>query len=469
MNNSVTIYSNTSFNYSSGALFNITYTEHNEIDDTPCVNTIIITIKILEDMAPNCTTKYMLPCYIGDPVVDFQCNSTDHPHLRNVTYSIADDPHYEINETNYDIVVVQPIMAGNHSVSLIACSGGVIPKCANYTITFTLPELLYFPDNAYHIVVDTILQEGMLVPNGTLVCTEYFECNDSMDTTQYNVSDDGNGVFSVFENGSVYVTNEIDYSSDNLYNLTVTCNNSLSEDSVVVSISNRKFEFSNATYFVTVPENVSSGEVFLSVTLKWYPTSTDVAYNVSDNLFSINSTGGISVSFNRSLDFESSSHLSIAVNATALYAEATTTIIINVTDVNDNLPFFDTILLEKNISISESFGSVVLNVSAADGDIGVNQELTYSIDHNEIVDIYSNNGSVYVNTSSLECYAGLTYVISVTATDSTFSNTTNITIGIESFTILFEPSPFMLNVTENTAISTTVGYLNASVLFHGRS
>ena len=461
MNGNVTIYSNTSFNYSSGALINITYTEQNQLDETLCVNTTIITIRILEDTAPNCKTSPMTPCFVTDAVVDFHCNSTDHPQLSNLNYSVA-DTHYDINYNGTEIVVIQPIMAGNHSVSLTACGGGIIPRCANYTVNFTLPELLFFPNNTYHITVDTILQEGMLLPNGTLICTQDPQCINSMESLQYDVSDD-NGLFSVFKNGSVYATNKIDYSSDNLYNLSVTCNTSLSEDSVIVSISNRKFEFSNATYLVTLPENVSSGKVFLNVTLKWYPTSTEVTYSISDKLFSIDSMGGISVSSNRSLDFETSSHHSIVVNATALYAEATTMVTINVTDINDNQPFFITTLLEKDIAITESFGSVVLNISAADNDTGVNQELTYTIDDNGVVDIYSNNGSVYVNTSILECYAEMTYTISVTVTDSAFSNTTNITIRVKSFTILFESSPFIFNVTENTAISTMVGYLNASV------
>ena len=459
MNGNVTIYSNTSFNYSSGALINITYTEQNQLDETLCVNTTIITIRILEDTAPNCTTSPMTPCFVTDDVVYFHCNSTDHPQLSNLNYSVA-DTQYDIKGT--EIVVVQPIMAGNHSVSLTACGGGVIPRCANYTVNFTLPELLFFPNNAYHIAVDTILQEGILVPNGTLMCMQDLQCIDSMESPQYHVSDN-NGLFSVFKNGSVYATNKIDYSSDNLYNISVTCNTSLSKDSVIVSIRNRKFEFSNATYLVTLPENVSSGEVFLNVTLKWYPTSTEVTYNVSNNLFNIDSMGGMSLSSNRSLDFETSSHHSIVVNATALYAEATTVVTINIIDINDNQPFFNTTLLETDIAIIESFGSVVLNISAADNDTGVNQELTYAIDHNEVVDIYSNNGSVYVNTSSLECYAATTYTIPVTVTDSAFSNTTNITIRVEPFTILFESSPFMFNVTENTAISTMVGYLNASI------
>lgn len=462
----VTIYSNTSFNYSSGALLNITYTEQIEIDGTPCINTVFITIKVLEDVAPNCTTLYMLPCSIYDTVVDFQCNSTDHPQLGNVTYSTT-GPHYAIDEINNDcIVVVQPILPGNHTISLTACSGGVIPNCARYNISFTLPELLYFPNNTHHIPVDTILQENVLVPNGTLVCSEYSSCNDSMgESIQYSASTD-NGPFDVFENGSIYVTNRIDYTSENLYNLSVTCNNSLSQDSVVVSISNRKFEFSNATYFVVVPENVSSGEVFLNVTLKWHPASTTVTYSISDSLFNIDSTGGISVSSMQSLDFETANHFTIVVNATALYAKATATVTINVTDVNDNQPFFDTRLLEKNISITESLGSVVLNISADDNDTGINQKLTYTIDHNEVVDIHSNNGSVYINTSSLECYAGMTYVLSVITTDSgdpALSSTINITIRIESFAIVFDSSLFMFNITENTPIATIVGYLNASL------
>ena len=461
----VTIYSNSSFTYSNGALLNITYVEQIEIDGTLCLNTIFLVIQILEDIPPNCTIQCMLPCSIGDPVVDFLCNSTDHPQLGNLTYSITDS-RYKINKINNEIVITQPITAGNYSILLTACSGGVIPKCANYSITFTLPRLLYFPNETYRITVDDILQEGMLLPDGGLVCTEHPMCDNSMETVQYNISTNI-GLFSVFENGSIYVINRIDYSTNNRYNLSIKCNKSLSEDSVIVSISNRRFEFLNATYFKVLPENVSSGEVFLNVTLRWYPTLTNVTYSISDSLFNIDSTGGVSVTSMRLLDFETTKNLNVTVNATALYAKATTTIIISVTDINDNHPDFDTTsMLEKTISIAEPPSSIVLNISATDNDTGVNQELTYTIDHNDVVDIYSNNGSVYVNTSTLECYAGMYYVLSVTATDSgapPLSGTVNIAIQIEPLNILFNASSFAFNITENAAISTVIGHLNASV------
>ena len=463
--NDITIYSNSSFTYSNDNILNITFIEEIEIDGTPCINAILIEIEILEDIPPLCTTQFMLPCSIGDPVVDFQCNSTNHPKLGNVTYSITNSQ-YEINKTNNQIVIVQPIMAGNHSVLLTACSGGVIPKCANYSIPFTLPQLLYFPNKTHHITVDDILQEGVLLPDGALVCAEYYICNDTMESIMYNASTTNNK-FSVHKNGSIYVTDRIDYGTSNLYNLTVTCGNSLSEDDALVSIRNRRFEFLNATYFVILAEDVSSGEIFLNVTLKWHPTSTNIAYSISDSTFNIDGTGGISLSSMQSLDFETTQNLSIEVSAMALYAEATTTIMINVIDVNDNRPDFNiTGLLPRTISIAESLGSIVLNISATDNDTGVNQKITYAIDHNNIVDIYSNNGSVYVNTSNLECYAGMVYIILVTATDSgvpTLYGTTNITIMIEQFRILFCSSPFSFNVTENAVISTVVGYLNASV------
>ena len=460
----VTIYSNTSFNYSNGATLNITYVEQIEIGGTPCTNTTFLIIEILEDIPPNCTTKYMIPCSIGDPVVDFQCNSTDHPQLGNVTYSIADS-HFRVNNINNEIVITEPVMPGNHFILLTACSGGVIPKCRNYSITFILPKLLNFPNETHHITVDDILRPGMLLPGSALVCTEEPMCDNDMENAQYNVSIHDNDLFSVFDNGSIYVTNRIDYSTNNRYNLSITCSTSLSEDSVTVSISNRRFGFLSTTYFVVVPENVSSGEVFLNVTLQWYPNITNVTYNISDGLFSINSMGGVSVTSMRSLDFETSKNLSVTVNATALYAKATATIIINVTDINDNQPDFDTTnMLENTITIGEPLGSVVLNISATDND--TNQELTYTIDRNDIVDIHSNNGSVYINTSTLECYAGMEYVLLVTATDSgipALSDSVDITIRIEPLNILFNASSFTFNITENTAISTVVGYLNASV------
>ena len=459
----VTIYSNTSFTYSNGALLNITYVKQIEIDGTPCVNTTFLMIEILQDIPPNCTTQYMVPCSIGDPVVDFRCNSTDHPQLGNVTYSITDS-HYKLNKMSNQIVITEPIMPGNHSISLTACSGGVIPKCRNYSITFTLPKLLKFPNETYHITVDDILQVGVLLPGGTLLCTEHPMCDNDMESVQYNVSTHNNSLFSVFDNGSIYVTNRIDYRTNNRYNLSITCNTSLSEDSVTISISNRRFGFLNTTYYVSLPENVPSGKVFLNVTLRWYPNMTNVIYNISDSLFSIDSTGGVSLASMRPLDFETTRNLSVTVNATALYAKATATIMINVTDINDNHPEFDTSMLEKSITIPEPLGSIVLNISATDDD--ANQVLTYAIDHNDIVDIHSNNGSVYINTSTLECYAGMKYVLLVTATDSgvpALYDSINITIQIEPLNTLFSASSFTFNITENTAISTAVGYLNASV------
>lgn len=65
----------------------------------------------------------------------------------------------------------------------------------------------------------------------------------------------------------------------------------------------------------------------------------------------------------------------------------TGTILIAVTDVNDNAPRFESTLYQSSIPGDASIGSSVLVVKATDADTGLNAAVTYSIDYN------SGNGS----------------------------------------------------------------------------
>ncbi|MEE6500538.1 hypothetical protein FKM82_003823 [Ascaphus truei] len=82
------------------------------------------------------------------------------------------------------------------------------------------------------------------------------------------------------------------------------------------------------------------------------------------------------------LDYETTKNFILKIraqNVAPVPLAAFTTVYINVTDVNDNVPFFTSSIYEASVTEGMEAGASVLQVSATDQDLGLNGEITYSI------------------------------------------------------------------------------------------
>ncbi|CAH2324231.1 neural-cadherin-like [Pelobates cultripes] len=113
--------------------------------------------------------------------------------------------------------------------------------------------------------------------------------------------------------------------------------------------------------------------------------------------------GSASVLVAEPLDYETTKNFILKIraqNVSPVPLAAFTTILINITDVNDNVPFFTSSIYEATVTEGAELGTLVLQVSASDQDLGLNGEITYSIledrsgDH-ALFHIDSQTGAIY--------------------------------------------------------------------------
>ena len=126
------------------------------------------------------------------------------------------------------------------------------------------------------------------------------------------------------------------------------------------------------------------------------------------------------------LDRETNSSVSFVIRAedmgTPMNLSSELTVVLNLTDVNDNSPMFIDPLLNLTVPENSSDGSVIGQFIATDKDIGTNGEITYTLDpsSSESVPFYlnSSNGMLYLNGELDADMSPFFYLIKIIATDN---------------------------------------------------
>lgn len=210
----------------------------------------------------------------------------------------------------------------------------------------------------------------------------------------------------------------------------------------VSDVNDKTPEFTQTEYDITLPENYNSGQIFMSVLAKDNDTgvNAELSYSITsgnDNgLFSINSVNGnMNIALGSNLDYETEKSHKIIITAVdckqcannVRQLSAYTSVNINITDINDNNPFFPQPFYFLSV-LENRNNTLVGEVHANDKDHGPFGVLTYQIDsnkgHNQFFYINSNDGKIY--TRRLFDYENLpslapglhSYDLTVIATDS---------------------------------------------------
>lgn len=261
--------------------------------------------------------------------------------------------------------------------------------------------------------------------------------------TDRDTGDNGRIVYSILESSSVvtinstsgdlFLVSSVDYESSStvlMFNVEAT---DLGDPSLksqasilvnIVDINDHTPEFTQTKYTAEVPENASINTKVLEVsaTDKDGPLNNEISYSFeqNENNFRIDSsTGAIYVTSH--LDFEETKTYNITVKAADNGTPekfSLSTVLISVTDVNDNAPEFETNLLQIGVVESTSPGTVVKTIHASDKDTENNGQVTYEI----ITE--SHTGTFFLDGSSGELklmktlqFAGEVYTLTVRATD----------------------------------------------------
>ncbi|KFV19902.1 Neural-cadherin, partial [Tauraco erythrolophus] len=183
----------------------------------------------------------------------------------------------------------------------------------------------------------------------------------------------------------------------------------------ITSAKNQPPQWERDSYEVVIPENTTRDASILTIKATSPLGDPRVTYNLEEGLvpeanmpvrFYLTPNrddGSASILVAEPLDYETTKSFLLRVraqNVAAVPLAAFTTVYINVTDVNDNVPFFTSSIYEASITEAAGVGTFVVQVSATDLDLGQNGEITYSLLHDSGRDytcfhLDSRTGSIY--------------------------------------------------------------------------
>ncbi|XP_077567014.1 neural-cadherin-like [Stigmatopora nigra] len=162
----------------------------------------------------------------------------------------------------------------------------------------------------------------------------------------------------------------------------------------ITNVKNQPPRWEEESYHVVVPENAARDTPIATIKATSQLGDPRVTYNLEDGMvpetnmpvrFYLSPNredGSASILVSEPLDYESTPFFSLRVraqNVAAVPLAAFCTVHVNVTDVNDNVPFFTSSIYEASVTEGAQMGTSVLQVSAHDKDLGQNGEISYSL------------------------------------------------------------------------------------------
>lgn len=236
-------------------------------------------------------------------------------------------------------------------------------------------------------------------------------------------------------------------------------------------------KFTALSYQVIVPENEPIGSSILTVKASDEDTGPNgiVRYSISSgNIgkeFQIHPKSGI-ISILRSLDFDTIQEYRLNITAKDLgfkSKEATATLTIILTDINDNAPQFNQTQYVAYLSENSPVNSFIYKVKAIDNDSPKNAVIKYRINNGEMASLFHvdvNTGEIY-SREVFDYEEKSEYKLQIVAENpgSLMRNKTDIVVhitGVNEYFPKFIQPVFHFDVSESAEVGTNVGVIQAT-------
>lgn len=246
---------------------------------------------------------------------------------------------------------------------------------------------VFHPSN---IVAQLPEDTGGFAPRDVVMVTASDADSTSNAKLTYSIaSGDDRGTFTInSQTGQMKTAKLLDRETSSSYHLVVKATDqgvpSLSSTcnvSVTVSDVNDNPPVFNVTKVINIPEDTRPGAVITIATATDADQDNQLVYSLKSasilNVFAVSRFTG-AVSLLKSLDYETTKTYSIIITVSDGKHSSDVTLIIHVTDVNDNPPVFMNSSYELKITQTVRAGVPLLRVRATDKDSGNNGKLTYS-------------------------------------------------------------------------------------------
>ncbi|XP_071485882.1 protocadherin Fat 4-like [Diadema antillarum] len=395
------------------------------------------------------------------------------------------------------------IFGGNFGTILVAINGTIDREImASYNLTFMAADLGTPQQISYRSIIVLVVDENDHTPvflqesysaqlNESVQVGSFVESVTAYDADEginavitYSISGDEFGWFSIDHNTGLVTTKaELDHETSAQVILTITASDQGTEQlsnvtTLVIDILDDNDEyplFDQNIYNATVPENLAPVDLFQA-------TATDMDGGVYGSItyslgvtqhadkFSIDPSSGM-LSTVLQLDREEMDFYEFEILAhDGGYPPlvSTSTVRVQVSDVNDNNPVFYPVDYFASVVENEAAGAVITTVTASDEDIGVNADITYTISNSSRFGINSSSG-VVSTLEVLDREERSSYTLAVTATDGggliSQPATIHITVtDTQDNPLHFEQNPYRFQLQENNPNITDVGTVKATSL-----
>ncbi|XP_060100042.1 cadherin-19-like isoform X2 [Heteronotia binoei] len=248
-------------------------------------------------------------------------------------------------------------------------------------------------------------------------------------------------------------------------------------------LSNNELQFLNGPYEATIPEMSAEGTSVIQVTAS-DQTGARLFYSILQGqpYFSVERTTGV-IRTSSPMDRETIDQYFVVIQAQDMIGQiggrsATTTVTINLSDVNDNPPHFLHRRYHMNISEAAPIGTIVGKILAEDSDIGDNTAMNYEIEGHasHIFYIITNNKTqegIVILKESVDYENRSRYDIRVKGInrhiderflqDGPFEDTVNLKISVDDAdeSPVFTSKKYAMEISEGAAVGSFVGAVSA--------
>ena len=319
-----------------------------------------------------------------------------------ISYSIMagrDSSHFSINSTTGEIFLSDNFdreIQDFFSITIMATDAGTPPLTGDVNVSITVLDINdnypVFSQSSYSVV---LLED-------TAVGTEFLTINSS----DIDIDENADAVYAIIDNfdetfvidnitGVISLARSLDYEEVQYYELNVTATDrgevpllsSVMVSITVVDLNDNPPILNSTVYYISVPENGIPGTPVFKIPATDEDSTTNglLTYHTTsgniENKFRLDEETGIYFIADY-LDREITGAYTIAftvVDHGPVSFSASSTLEIEIQDVNDNAPAFSSKLYEVSVSEALGVNQVVFNLNAVDDDINANADLTYSI------------------------------------------------------------------------------------------
>ena len=366
----------------------------NENDNIPVFNQTEYSASIREDAAIDYT------------VLTLVATDGDLGTLGEVDYSLSTNSFFGItNQTPASIQLTQSVDAESvtlfSSLTVTACDRGTPPRCASATVSIMVIDVNDNSPQIFSPINESIIPVSESFPIGPLFSIEATDSDRDAPNNQLtyqiaSISNNGTNLFSL-NSSLVQLIGALDFEDPftRQFFITVVVRDlglpSLSAEVsfqlAVTDVNDNAPVISNGPLVVSVDESQSSYQsVAVTATDMDSGANGRLLFSISpDNLVSINQDTGV-LSINGPFDFEQATSHDFTVTVRdegSPSLTATTSLQVQVLDINDNSPVFTMSIYEVTLPESTAVNTTFLRPMATDSDgTASNNMITYSIDSN---------------------------------------------------------------------------------------